>query len=510
MRWSKAAGAAVAVWRRYRLLSAQMRRAVAAAGAVVLLAVVAVVAGLTGGRERPPVGLPVPVDQVSVIDAAAHSCPTLSPVRLAGQLMADTGFDTNVGATSGGAGVAGLTAEQWDQWAPWPQAMRLDPAANIVALAHHMCDLVGQLRAAEVTGDIWRNALAAHRMDVSAVTRAGGVPDEAVEYVELVAAYTAWYEQHNPFTTVSAGPEPLSPPSAGGVAASSVAAKPLPEAYLTAVIAAGRMCPTITPARVAAQLMAASGFNPKLLSPTGAQGIAQFQPELWRRYAPSPAASPWDPTVAIPALGSAMCDLVAQVGSVGQDPYSLALGAFQRGSAVAGQPAGAVADPAFRQFTDTVLGYAEYYTRDTRLASKAPPVSRRPATTSTPKPPQSTTAGPVTPPVGGWTTVVVYATRVLLPGEAIKTNRIMLLMQGDGNLVVIDEYGRIRWSSGTAGRGVRTVFQADGDLVVYDGGNGVAWRSGTAGHDGAVLVLQSDGNVTITFNGQGLWHTGTN
>jgi hypothetical protein len=74
--------------------------------------------------------------------------------------------------------------------------------------------------------------------------------------------------------------------------------------------------------------MAASGFQADVLGPTGAQGAAQFLPQIWAQYAPSPSASPWDPGAAVPALSTAMCDLVAQLTSLGGDPYRVALAAF--------------------------------------------------------------------------------------------------------------------------------------------------------------------------------------
>jgi hypothetical protein len=122
---------------------------------------------------------------------------------------------------------------------------------------------------------------------------------------------------------------------------------------------------------------------------------------------------------------------------------------------------------------------------------------------SAPAPDQRTTESPV---AGGQ---VVQATRVLEIGASIASARATLSMQDDGNLVVTDENGTVRWSSHTEGRGYRTVFQDDGHLVVYTRDNQAAWSSGTAGHDGAVLVLQNDGDVVIQQDGTTLWVSGT-
>src|SRR5512139_2119210 len=40
----------------------------------------------------------------------------------------------------------------------------------------------------------------------------------------------------------------------------------------------GRMCPELTPSLLAAQLYQESGFNPTIVSPAGAIGVAQFMP----------------------------------------------------------------------------------------------------------------------------------------------------------------------------------------------------------------------------------------
>jgi hypothetical protein len=108
-----------------------------------------------------------------------------------------------------------------------------------------------------------------------------------------------------------------------------------------------------------------------------------------------------------------------------------------------------------------------------------------------------------------WTTTVVNGTSVLEPGQSWVTNRITLVFQGDGNLVLYDKKGTALWWSGTIGRGAKTVFQADGNLVVYTQDGQTAWASQTMGHSGARLVLEADGNVTIRSGNAVLWSTGT-
>ncbi|WP_345622986.1 hypothetical protein [Streptomyces ziwulingensis] len=121
---------------------------------------------------------------------------------------------------------------------------------------------------------------------------------------------------------------------------------------------------------------------------------------------------------------------------------------------------------------------------------------------ATPKP-AATTQQP------DWTTTVLHGTSVLEAGQSWSTNRVDLIFQGDGNLVLYDKKGTPLWWSGTAGQGAKAVFQADGNLAVYTGDGQTAWSSRTDGHDGAELVLRADGNVVVQQGGTVLWSTGT-
>ncbi|MEV4626869.1 ricin-type beta-trefoil lectin domain protein [Micromonospora sp. NPDC049523] len=353
---------------RHLRLGLRLRRAVAITAVLGLVGVCAVAAGSGFGdataQEAGRAASPVPVAQVSTIAAAALSCPALSPAKVAAQLMAASGFEVNLRAnSSGGSGIAALTDSAWQSWAPWPRAPRLDIGANIFALAHHMCDLVGQVRRTGVDGDPWRLALAAYRSGLPAVRTAGGVPAAARGYVDTVAAYATWYERQPDLTSGSPSPTPR---AVGAVPTAGTAPIPVPDAYLPLVLAAGQVCGTVTPARVAGQLMASSGFNPNLLSAGGGQGIAQFLPQTWARYAP-PTASPWDPQTAIPALGQAMCVLTRELSGIGPDPYPMALAAYHWGSAVVQQAGGLPDSPGLREHTAMVLAYADHYAHDPRL-----------------------------------------------------------------------------------------------------------------------------------------------
>jgi hypothetical protein len=116
--------------------------------------------------------------------------------------------------------------------------------------------------------------------------------------------------------------------------------------------------------------MVTSGFDPGKLGAAGEQGIAQFLPGVWTDHVNEAATrSPWDPLVAIPALGLTMCALIKQAG--GQ--YAPALAAFARGNQAA--PVTTLADAVTKAQAE--------YAKDTRL--QAP----KPAPSATPKPGRS-------------------------------------------------------------------------------------------------------------------------
>ncbi|MGW1062311.1 hypothetical protein [Micromonospora rubida] len=341
-------------------------------------------------------GKPVPAGDLATIQSAALSCPALTGPRLAAQVMAASGFDS--GAVGGGnvRGLAGLDDTTWRRWEPWPKAQLSDRRANVVALAHHTCEMVGQLRAAGVSGDPWRTAVAATHAGLQAVLDVKAIPASAQNYVDTVSAYAEWYTRQPQF----GGLDPTATASPGlPLAAVAANAKPLPQQYVADVVRAGNICLAVTPARIAAQLMAASGFDPNMRSANGAQGIAQFLPEIWAQYAAasnSPAASPWDPHSAIPMLGSVMCDLSGQLSALtAGDPYTLSLAAFQWGTAAVRAAGGAPQAPALQDNTSRVLAYVDYYAKDKRLgAPPSPTASASPSKSPAPSPSQS----PASPP----------------------------------------------------------------------------------------------------------------
>ncbi|MFD5571690.1 mannose-binding protein [Streptomyces cadmiisoli] len=139
----------------------------------------------------------------------------------------------------------------------------------------------------------------------------------------------------------------------------------------------------------------------------------------------------------------------------------------------------------------------------------AAPAAPRPSTSSpAPKKPK---AGPEpTPkatPKPDWSTETVFATSVLEVNQAWTTNRIRMVMQTDGNLVVYNEQGKPVWASMTFGENHRAIFQTDGNLVIHNAADRPIWASRSHGNEGAQLVLRSDAEVVIVHNGRVVWST---
>ncbi|MEV4845973.1 ricin-type beta-trefoil lectin domain protein [Micromonospora matsumotoense] len=343
------------------------------AGLAVLSTVVAAIGwGAASARDDDLTGRPVSQEHLTTIQAAARSCPTLTPARLAGQLMAESGLDGRASRTaSGGQGIAGLDAAAWKSWAPWPGAERSDPAANILALAHLMCDLNGQVRLANIPGEQWRLSLAAFHTGLDEVREAKGVPADAVEYVDQASGYAAYYAKLTAF-----GGDGQVRPSSG-----IQQPKAVPGGYTALVVRAGSVCPEVTPPLVAAQLMALSGFDANLLGPEGQRGIAQFRSEVWQAYGPTDASA-WDPQAAIPAVGTALCALHRELSGLEGDPSLLALAAYRNGPAAVRQ-AGGDLDAGTQAFLRTVREHTDYYALDNRLRAAAPSSSPSPTPTPT-------------------------------------------------------------------------------------------------------------------------------
>ncbi|MFV2022145.1 ricin-type beta-trefoil lectin domain protein [Micromonospora sp. LOL_023] len=348
--------------------------------------------GVASARDDDLTGNPVPAEQLAIILTAAESCPMLTPARIAGQLMAESGLDPGALSTaSGGQGVAGLSDEGWLAWTPWVGAERTDPGANVLAMAHQMCYFSGQLRVAEVPGDPWQLSLAAYHLELEEVTGTGGVPDQALTYVERTGGYAAYYGKLPQFTESGDG-------LPGDVIREPTA---IPDQYVELIVAAGSVCPAVTAPAVAAQLMALSGFDAELIGEYDRQGIAQFRPELWQRFGPTDTSA-LAPEAAIAALGDAMCTLVDEFADADDDAYPLAFAAYHAGiDAVRGT--NGTLDEETETLLATARRFTEFYAADNRLtdATPAPTPSGSPSPAPSGSPSPSPPAAPASSPTPG-------------------------------------------------------------------------------------------------------------
>lgn len=96
----------------------------------------------------------------------------------------------------------------------------------------------------------------------------------------------------------------------------------VPDRYRATILSAS-LAHGVNPALLAALLRAESGFDPRAVSPVGAQGIAQFMPETARGMGLS---DPFDPRQAIPAAARLLGGHQRRFGSV-----ALALAAYNAG-----------------------------------------------------------------------------------------------------------------------------------------------------------------------------------
>jgi soluble lytic murein transglycosylase-like protein len=109
----------------------------------------------------------------------------------------------------------------------------------------------------------------------------------------------------------------------------------VPSQYRALVLEAAHRCPAIPAEILAAQLANESHWDPKASSSAGAQGIAQFMPDVWNQVGLDANgdgnADVWDPEDAIPAAADFNCKNRVLVKGVRGNRLQNTLAAYNAG-----------------------------------------------------------------------------------------------------------------------------------------------------------------------------------
>ena len=120
------------------------------------------------------------------------------------------------------------------------------------------------------------------------------------------------------------------------VTGGSLNAAKVPAAYVKLIDKAATTCSVLSAPLLAAQFYQESGFNPKAVSGTGAEGITQFEPGTWTTWA-SPSygdglENPFNPADEIPAAARFDCALAKQLANVPGNPVDNMLAGYNAGA----------------------------------------------------------------------------------------------------------------------------------------------------------------------------------
>lgn len=137
----------------------------------------------------------------------------------------------------------------------------------------------------------------------------------------------------------------------------------VPEQYRPVIKQAAKRCKAV-PARVlAAQLASESSWDPRAVSPAGAQGIAQFMPEVWAEYGVDGdgdgSADVWNPIDAIHSAAELNCLNHLLVADVPGDELRNVLAAYNAGFNQVVRYQGVPPFPETQEYVERVLRRAE-------------------------------------------------------------------------------------------------------------------------------------------------------
>ena len=296
---------------------------------------------------------------------------------------------------------------------------------------------------------------------------------------------------------VDFGPASADPPALAGA--------PVPEADMPAIVEGALSCPALTPARLAASLMAASGFNAEAVNGKGGRGIAGLVDADWEKWRPRADAARSDDRANILALAHRLCRTVGDLraGKVRGDLWEAAVAADAVGEAAVIRAGGVPADQ--RTHVDTVVGYARWYAMQPQFGasgSSTVSVSSGPA-------PAGTDAVPLP---DAYVADVLAAGRVCpkvppasIAGQLMAASRFNASMVGAGGAQGIAQFRPEAWEqfrpSATAspwkpGDAIRALGSAMCDLV-----NELSGLTGASSYTLALAAFQWGTNAVRAANG---------
>ncbi|MGC5284853.1 RICIN domain-containing protein [Micromonospora sp. DT231] len=162
------------------------------------------------------------------------------------------------------------------------------------------------------------------------------------------------------------------------LAETTVEGEPVPADVLPAIVVGATSCPALTGPRLAAQLMAASGFKATAVSESG-EGIAGLDSRAWQAWAPWQQAQRADVRANVLALAHRTCEAIGQVraGGAGGDLWKAAVAADKVGLDAVVKAKGVPTSA--QEHVDTVAGYANWYAKQPQFSGATKPA--RPSAT---------------------------------------------------------------------------------------------------------------------------------
>lgn len=153
----------------------------------------------------------------------------------------------------------------------------------------------------------------------------------------------------------------------------------VPDGYKSYFVVAARRCPgVLTPQLLAAQAYVESHFNPKAVSPAGAEGMMQILPEVWRKYGAdadgSGRASPFNPADSVATAAKFDCYLAGETRRIGPSDR-LWLAAYNAGLGAVQRYGGVPPYPETENYCEQVLRRAEEFARQFATPTAEPRTS---------------------------------------------------------------------------------------------------------------------------------------